>query len=165
MEQLCYIIFTGLLLLVIAIDVHSFRIPNWLNVIIMGFFPLWILGAGMPFDWMSSLSMSSVFFVVGFSLFSLKIMGGGDTKLLAVLGLYTGWSEAALALVIYTALLGGVITIGTLIARYMLPPLFRTLKMKTIPRLFTIGEPMVPYGPAIAGAMLIVMWTGKLTAI
>ncbi len=162
MEQSCYIILTGLLLLVIAIDVHSFRIPNWLNLAIMAFFPLWILGSGAAFDWMSSLTMSSVFFAAGFGLFACKIMGGGDTKLLAVLGLYTGWSEAAVALVIYTALLGGVITIGTLMARYLLPPLFRALNMKKIPRLFTLGEPMVPYGPAIAGAMLIVMWTGKL---
>lgn len=162
MELIAYITLTILLLLVIIIDVHSFRIPNWLNLAIMCFFPLWVLGSGAPFDWLSSLTMASVFFGVGFGLFALKIMGGGDTKLLAVLGLYTGWSEAALALVIYTALLGGVITLGTLMARYLLPPFFRALKMKTIPRLFTLGEPMVPYGPAIAGAMLIVLWTGKL---
>lgn len=121
------------------------------------------MSQSMP-DWFSGLLMFAALLGAGFGLFCLRVLGGGDVKLLAVLGLYTGWSENGLALIIYMAFLGGILSLLVMLARAMMPAIGVRLGLKTLPRLLTMGQP-IPYGLAIAGSFLLLIWTGRLLPV
>ncbi len=89
-------------------DLRSRRIPNWLN--------LAIALTAIPFWWMSGLSLwpdvatqiaiAAGVFVFFAILFHFGIMGGGDVKLLAALGLWLPLASVVKLLVIMS-LAGG----------------------------------------------------------
>lgn len=100
-------------LLVAAVtDLRSRRIGNWLNVGIALGAPLfwWASGLAPWPDIALQLGIAFATFAVLAVLFALRLMGGGDVKLLAALAL---WIEPALfvQLIILMALLGGILTI------------------------------------------------------
>ncbi len=119
-------------------DLRSRRIPNWLN--------LAIAVTAIPFWWMSGLSLwpdvaiqigiAAGVFVFFALLFQLGMMGGGDVKLLAALGLWLPLASVVKLLVIMS-LAGGVLTL-----------IFMARKR----RANAGGETEVPYGVAIAFA-------------
>jgi len=146
---------------VIALDAARFVIPNWLNGALLALFPLIALFVPTSFDWLAALYLFVALFVAGFALFSLNIMGGGDVKLLAVLGLYIGWSKLAVEFVIIMSLIGGALTLILLLLRVVMPALCNRLGMKSIPKILTIGAP-IPYGIAIAGSFLVLLWSRVL---
>ena len=148
------------MLAVVYYDTRYYLIPNWLNLLLLAAFPVWAWIVLPEPEWLMRVSMFGILFAVGFALFSLRIMGGGDVKLLAVLGLYTGLNETGLALVVYMAVLGGVLSLVVLALRMLLP----AFRLKRIPTLFTMGQP-IPYGLAIAGAFLFLIWSGRLMPV
>lgn len=152
------------MLAVMYFDVRSYLIPNWLNAALLAVFPVWMLVVHPHPDWLSSLFMFGALLGVGFALFCLRVMGGGDVKLLAVLGLYTGWTSTGLGLLVYMAMLGGVFSILLLFARACMPWIALRLGLGGIPRLLTMGQP-IPYGLAIAGAFLLLIWTNRLLPV
>jgi prepilin peptidase CpaA len=100
-------------LLVAAItDLRSRRIGNWLTAAIALGAPLfwWASGLSLWPDVAWQLGIALGTFTLLAVLFALRLMGGGDVKLLAALAL---WIEPALflQLVILMALLGGVLTV------------------------------------------------------
>jgi prepilin peptidase CpaA len=119
-------------------DLRSRRIPNWLN--------LAIALTAIPFWWMSGLSLwpevavqigiAAAVFGFFFILFVLGMMGGGDVKLLAALGLWLPLASVVKLLVVM-AIAGGVLTIAFLVRH-------RAAKRE--------GQPEIPYGVAIAFA-------------
>lgn len=149
---------------VIFYDASRYIIPNWLNAALLLLYPVWYFIAPEPLDILSSLLMFGVLFASGFILFALRVMGGGDVKLLAVCGLYMGWGQAGVEFIIYTALLGGLLSIVLIASRLIVPLYFAKLGRTTIPLIFTMGGP-VPYGLAIAGGFLIVMWLGDMPGL
>ncbi len=159
------LILSAAMLLVIYYDMVRFIIPNWLNGLLLVSYPLWVVLSPTPIDWLSGLSMFGILFAVGYVLFALNAMGGGDVKLLAICGLFTGLSEAGVALVVYMALLGGVLSILLIAIRYTLPMVWmRLCPTRNTPKLLTMGEP-IPYGIAIAGGFLAVIWSGQLPGL
>lgn len=90
-----------------AHDFLTLRIPNWLNALIaLAFFPMALL-TGMPAEMMLWHCLTSVVILAaGFGLFSGGFIGGGDAKLLASAGLWFGWPDASVFLVL-TAIAGG----------------------------------------------------------
>jgi prepilin peptidase CpaA len=136
------------LLIVAALgDVIQFRISNGLNLIVallylatavwMGIdvvIILWHLGAG------------ATVLVSGIILFSLGVIGGGDVKLLAACGCWTGFATLPLFL-ITVALAGGILAIVLLLLRLGIS--------KHVPEASPLARLMgrnhdVPYGVAIA---------------
>lgn len=121
-------------------DLRSRRIPNWLN--------LAIALTAIPFWWMSGLSLwpdvatqiaiAAGVFVFFAILFHLGMMGGGDVKLLAALGLWLPLASVVKLLVIMS-LAGGVLTLVMLARRR---------------RASSEEKTEVPYGVAIAFAGL-----------
>jgi prepilin peptidase CpaA len=101
-------------LLVAAItDIRSRSISNWLNAGIALAAPLYWWSSGLDL-WPGvalQLGIALAAFVLLAGLFALKMMGGGDVKLLTVLAL---WIEPVwfLKLLIVMALVGGVLTVG-----------------------------------------------------
>jgi prepilin peptidase CpaA len=91
--------------------------------------------------------------VVAFILFALGWIGGGDAKLAAVTALWFGADHAG-AYLIYTALLGGAVTLGLLQWRLLTLPSWLGSR-SWIARLHS-ERSGIPYGVAMALAGLIV---------
>ena len=166
------LVLTLLLLAVMVFDATRYIIPNWLVGVLVLLYPtLWIVSPMALVWWPNILGgpvIALAMFAVGYLLFVLRSMGGGDVKLLAVLGLWTG-TVAALEFLIYTAILGGVLSV----VLYFTRPVFvwyDAQRVKAgkpaiaIPKIFTVGEP-VPYGIAIAGAFLWLLWHGCIPGL
>ena len=135
-------------------DATSYTIPNRLSLLAVGAYPLAALAAGLSLPVLGlSLALGGVALLIGMALFALRVVGGGDAKLMAACGLWLGWSGFTPFLV-WTALAGGALAVGLLIGRKLhahLPSAFPAW----LRRLLTPGE-TVPYGVAIAVGALVV---------
>lgn len=139
-------------------DVTSRRIPNVL--------PAVLLCAGVLLQalqgWQHA-AISIVLFLVVFAfgtlLFSFKLLGGGDVKLMAAACAALGWPDAP-AFFLYTLVAGGVLGISISVARGRLRPVFENVKAMAFPLLTGVRPAPIssavgtmPYGLAIfAGA-------------
>jgi prepilin peptidase CpaA len=126
------------LLLAAATDLRRRQIDNGLNAAIALGAPLFWWASGLPL-WPGvalQLGFATAAFLLLAGLFALGAMGGGDVKLLAALALWLPW-RPFLHLIVLTALLGGVLTIGCLLVH----------AARRRPQSL-----QVPYGVAIAAA-------------
>lgn len=158
------IILSLIMAIVIWVDVTTYKIPNWLNGVLLGLYPVWYFLAPVDLDIISSLIMFGVLFATGFALFAIRVIGGGDVKLLAICGLYTGWNETGVALLFYMGVIGGALSFLLIMGRWIAPVISNCLHRKTLPKILTMGAP-IPYGLAIAGAFLILIWMDKLPGL
>lgn len=102
-------------------------------------------------------------FALGTFLFSLKLIGGGDVKMLAASAATLGWPDAA-AFLLYTILAGGVIGVAIAAARGRMRPMLAAVKAMAVPMMSGLKPGAVasaagsmPYGVAIfAGAAVVV---------
>lgn len=143
------ILLTAFMLLVMYYDSTRFIIPNWINGIFLALWPVMFLVLRPEIDWPMHLAMFAGAFAVGFVIFALRWMGGGDVKMLAVCGLWMG-TESMMVFLVIMGLLGGALAIGLVLLRKVIAIWY---KPESLPRLLKIGEP-APYGLAIAGAFL-----------
>ncbi|MBJ7443416.1 MAG: prepilin peptidase [Sphingobium sp.] len=131
----------GALLIAAAItDLRARIISNRLNLAVALLAPLWWLANGYALwpDMAVQLLVGAAIFTLFAALFALGMMGGGDVKLLTALALWFPW-QAVLSLIVLMALLGGVVTLVTVIHHRMTRRL---------------GQPEIPYGVAISLAAL-----------
>ena len=139
--RLALICALGVLLIVASVtDLRSRIISNRLNLTVAALAPLWWLACGLPF-WPGmavQLLVGLIVFLLFAILFAFGCMGGGDVKLLGALALWFPW-QATLSLLILMALLGGIVTILTVVHHRMTRRL---------------GQPEIPYGVAISVAAL-----------
>jgi len=156
------IILTILMAIVVYLDTSRFVIPNWLNLIILVLFP--IAGFMHPdaVQWLGSLYSFLLYFAIGYAIFMLRLMGGGDIKLLAVCAIWCGWGEASTMLILYTSLYGGLLTALLLILRPICSAFLK--EGETSFRVLRKRQP-VPYGIAIAASFLTLLWTEKLAVV
>ncbi|MFZ2998058.1 A24 family peptidase [Sphingobium sp.] len=131
----------GILLIVAAVtDLRSRIISNRLNLIVAALAPLWWVACGLDM-WPGmavQLLVGGAVFVLFAMLFAVGMMGGGDVKLLAAIALWFPW-QAVLSLLVLMALIGGVVTLVTVVHHRMSR---------------RIGQPEIPYGIAISFAAL-----------
>jgi prepilin peptidase CpaA len=114
-EYLHYGLLIGLaiaLLFAAFTDMRERRIANWLNAGIALTAPIfwWTSGLTLWPDVAMQLGVAVATFAILTGLFALRMMGGGDVKLLTALALWIGPSWF-LKLLIVMALVGGVLTI------------------------------------------------------
>lgn len=136
---LVYFIFCAALLAIIFIDFHHGIIPDVISLpgIVVGFAASFMVSG---LTWQASglglLLGGGIFYAIaaGYHLLAGRAgMGGGDIKLLAMIGAFLGWQ--ALPFVIFaSALLGSVVGIGAMIKQKM------------------GGKTVIPYGPFLAVA-------------
>ena len=152
-------------------DLRTRRIPNWLT------FPGTVAGLGL--NWITGglegllagfWGLTVGFFLL-FFFYLLGGMGGGDVKLLALVGSFLGPRLAFYAFV-WMALSGGVLAVGSLIYRRAFSVTARNLKSLFLGWILRTGEanPLhlqnptlikLPYGVAIAmGTALAVYFQG-----
>ncbi len=138
-------------------DARRYIIPNWtvLAVILLYFMAFFLLPGRI--NLLSGIYAGLGCFAVGYLIFILRIMGGGDVKLISALALWTGL-ETLLDFIFLTAIIGGVLTILLLIIRRI------KRSSASLPRLLRKGQP-VPYGIAIALAFLTLLITQNLPSL
>ena len=156
---------TCMVLTAMITDITRFIIPNLLVVMILLTYPSLLFIAPVMPDWQISLLIALGTFFIGFGMFALKLMGGGDVKLLAVLALYLG-KESFFDFLFWTAIFGGILSVVLVTVR----PIVTYLVTKAgkppnfVPRILIVGEP-APYGVAIGMSFLILLWSGRVTGI
>lgn len=152
------IVFSLFPLLAIAGAVFDFltlRIPNWLNALIGVSFLIAALVFGMPWSLMGvHLLCGLILLCVGFALFAANLIGGGDAKMLAAIGLWVGF-EQLVPFLIYMSLAGGLLAIAMLLLQ-------RFRRLLTTTGLDVFASIMarkidLPYGMAIAAGALAVL--------
>jgi prepilin peptidase CpaA len=133
-------ILAALLLWAAVTDIRARIISNKLNAAIALLAPLywWSIGLALWPDMAVQVGLCVGVFAVFATLFAMGLMGGGDVKMLAALALWLP-AGALLSLLVVMALLGGVVTIVTMIHH-------RATRR--------IGQVEIPYGVAISLAGL-----------
>lgn len=120
------------------VDLRRREIPDVIPVALLG----WGVGTvALGYADHGWLSMAAGFVVTGAAgmvLFALGAFGGGDVKLLATLGAAIAW-PAALSLLHYSAIAGGILAVGALVS----------------------GKKEFPYAPAIALGLLMCLAAGE----
>ena len=93
-------------------DLKSRRIANWLNVVIAVAAPAfwWASGLDLWPGIAQQIGVATATFAICAGLFAVRMMGGGDVKLLTALALWVP-PAAFLKLVVVMALAGGVLTL------------------------------------------------------
>jgi prepilin peptidase CpaA len=135
-------------------DVMTMKIRNRLVAgLILGYAVLAPL-AGIALDDMGlSLALAGGVFLAGFTLFSMGWIGGGDAKLASATVLWLGAAHV-LPYLLYTALLGGALTLAVLVFRQVELPVSWNVP-EWAERLHS-PQAGVPYGAAMAPAALMV---------
>lgn len=145
----CLIVLALLLVAAAWQDLRALRIGNGLSIAIAAVFGIWAaIGLFADTFTLSSLGFSVAcaagLFLLGAAAFAIGMIGGGDVKLLAAVGLFAGPAQVV-DLLLITALAGGVLGIAVLAgAPIGLAPGRGEATMRR--RL----QGKVPYGPAIA---------------
>ena len=137
-------------------DFRRFRIPNRDSGLLVVVFAVAAAASGAsPPDFLMHLAAAVALLAAGALLFGLGVWGGGDAKLLAAVGAWTGFSGLP-RLLLVMALVGGALALAVIILR-RLPPVKGDRPRLFGQRFATTGH--VPYGIAIAAGA--VDWWGS----
>jgi prepilin peptidase CpaA len=132
-------------------DVNRLTIPNWLNLTLAGLFVPAAAVSGLPLEILGGhLLAGGLAFVVAFALFSFRVFGGGDAKMIPAAVLWMG-PAAAFPFVYWMAIVGGACALILLIGK-------RSVPAALVPGFMRAPfEPKagVPYGVAIAGGAIL----------
>lgn len=156
-----YTLLTCLMFAVMLSDTQRYRIPNGIVLALLALYPVAVYVAhGLP-DWKTACLVCLITFAVGIVLI-LPFMGAGDVKLLTACSLYVN-KGGMLDFIVLVAILGGIGSLLLLALRAITPFVFMKLRLsaESIPRVLSHKEP-VPYGVAIAGAFLWMLWSNTL---
>jgi prepilin peptidase CpaA len=153
------LLLTGLLLAASVFDVTTFRIPNPIPLAVIGLF---LANAGTGLAVGPLLPHFFVFLLVlglGFFAFVLGVMGGGDAKLMAALGLWFGPS-ALPDFIAITGIAGGLFALLLLVLRRPGITMARASKASPSPRPPRLLDPTspVPYAVPMTLAALWLAW-------
>ncbi len=123
-SALVYALLLSALLVVMMIDVDHLMIPDGISLpgMIIGFFASAFI---LPLGWVGSLlgmvlggGILWMLAILSPYLFGKEGMGGGDIKLLAMIGTFLGWQNVLMTLFL-ASLVGAVVGMGLMAFRYM----------------------------------------------
>ena len=138
-------------------DVRSLTIPNRYTLAIALLFPIHMLPIGQPVDWLIALAVGSGMLALGFLLFALRILGGGDAKLMAAVSLWAGLEHLPEFVLLTSLSGGGMALLLWLRARLDRSPSIAAVMTSAVDSNFT-KQPM-PYGVAIGVGGVYVAFT------
>lgn len=161
-EGIVMVLYAAPLMVAALWDVATFRIPNMLNLVFLALFPIAALLSPQSLAWLWHFTAFGIVLAAGFVLFSLRLLGGGDVKMLAVAALWVGW-DLMLEFMIWVGIFGGVLSLALLVLR-MQPLQALYVHLGGAPRLLR-PKADVPYGVAIAAGGLMVAAKLPLVAI
>jgi prepilin peptidase CpaA len=136
-------------------DFLTYRIPNWLCLLLVGlFFPLALL-AGLPFATIGWHMLAGFLaLAIGFGLFAAGWFGGGDAKLLGAAALWFGWPDS-MRFAVCTALAGGILALA--VAMWSALQVDHEVRGWTWFKKAFEQKPNVPYGVALAAGALLAL--------
>jgi len=139
-------------------DLASFTIPNFLSAALLGAFAVFAFAAHLSAPAIGlHLLAGFAGLAIGFTLFALGYIGGGDAKLFAGIALWLGFSDL-LDYTLLASIAGGALTLGILASRQLPLPGFLS-SQSWILRLHD-AKAGIPYGVALAaGAFVILPYT------
>jgi prepilin peptidase CpaA len=148
-------VFPLLLAVAAGWDVASFTIPNTISAALLLAFVAYALATQMPLDAVGAHLLGGlVGLLIGFTLFAIGYVGGGDAKLFACTALWFGFSDLLLY-GIFASLLGGALALVLMGARRLpLPP---GLAHETWLVRLHDAKSGIPYGVALAAGALLVL--------
>ena len=138
-----------------AYDLASFTIPNFLTAALTAAFLLFALAAGLSLPvigWHCLAGLAGL--VLGFGLFALGYVGGGDAKLFAATVLWLGFKDL-MAYALIASLCGGLLAL-ILIALRQYPLSNVILRHAWIAKLHD-ARSGIPYGVALAAGAFILL--------
>ena len=148
------VLFAAVLVWGATSDLLWLRIPNWVVVAIAALYPIHVLSAAQPVAWQGALMLAGLVFAIGFALYSFRLLGGGDVKLLAVVALWAGPAQIT-AFMLSTAIIGGLLAIvATTPLRLLFPYMAAATGVDADVR--QLMKVQIPYGVAIAAGGLFV---------
>jgi len=153
-DSLILALFLGLLVFAAIKDVTTYRIPNNVTLAIALLYPAHVLASPASIDWLGGFIVGSGMLVIGSALFSGRIIGGGDVKLMTAVTLWAGLG-GIVDFVFVTALSGGALAV------LMMSPLRHGLALAferagNEQARDAVLEKQLPYGVAIAAGGLAV---------
>lgn len=153
-EAAIFVIFPFCMVFAAISDMLSMTIANRVSIILVLAFAVVAPFTGM--DWSAyglHFAAGALVLAATFTLFALGGMGGGDAKLLAATGLWMGMGMPLMQYLVYSTLLGGVLTL--MILSYRKSPLAVFTGHSRFLRHFADDSKGVPYGVALGmGGML-----------
>jgi prepilin peptidase CpaA len=106
------LMFAALLAAALVTDVAWLRIPNWIPASLVVLFPVAALAAPHSGSWwLSHVAAGAIVLVIGMGLFAWGKIGGGDAKLMAAIGLWSGLTLLPSLFLVIGVLNGAVILI------------------------------------------------------
>lgn len=153
-SSVAILLFPLLMAFAASSDLLTMRISNLLVLLLTLAFLVMAFVLQLPLELIGQhVLVAVVTLIVGFAFFAFGWIGGGDAKLAAATMLWIGLGEL-LPYLVYSALLGGALTLGILAVRnWPLPELLA--RVKWIDRLHD-SKAGVPYGVALAAAGILV---------
>jgi prepilin peptidase CpaA len=151
---LILVVFPGAMAFAACSDLVTMTISNRVSLLLVAGFVVLAPWIGMDVTQMASHATAAAAMLgVGFVMFAMGWIGGGDAKLFAAASLWLGWEHLADYAVV-VSLLGGVLTLGLLFLRAQPLPA-PVIRQPWISRLHEErGD--IPYGIALAAAALLV---------
>jgi prepilin peptidase CpaA len=134
-------------------DLTTMTIPNWISgILVLGFFPA-AFAVGLPAMTVAlHVGVAAVALFVGMGLFAMRIIGGGDAKLMAAACLWLGLSGSGMFM-LWTGVAGGLFCLMLIFARTQIRPYVASGPGWVHQLLEPKGD--IPYGVAIAiGALM-----------
>jgi prepilin peptidase CpaA len=109
--------FPAALLIAAANDLYEFKIPNWLSLTLV---TAWLVGwaalSAPPALLVEGALVGAAALAVGFALFAMNVVGGGDAKLLAAIAPWIGLSNLP-GFLVNMAFAGAALAISLLVFR------------------------------------------------
>lgn len=134
-------------------DLFTMTISNKIPLILLAAFVPMAVAAGFSGEQLAiHIACGAGVLVLTFVFFAFGWIGGGDAKLAAAIAVWMGFEHLA-DYGLYSALMGGALTIAILYARHMPLPRF-AFGIAWVERLYDRGAG-VPYGIALAAAGLL----------
>ncbi|RYG67124.1 peptidase [bacterium] len=147
-EFLVLVVLPLLLIVAAGWDIASFTIPNFLTATLTVLFAVFAIAAGLTWTAIGwHLLAGGIGLFIGFALFALGYVGGGDAKLFAAVALWMGFGDL-LPYALIASAFGGVLTLALLMARKWMIPVW-LLRYSWVLKLHD-QKSGIPYGVALA---------------
>jgi prepilin peptidase CpaA len=136
-------------------DMASFTIPNFLNLALLAVFAAFAVTAGLSFSVIGWHLLAGVIaLAIGFTLFALGHIGGGDAKLFAAVVLWLGLKDS-LPYALVASVFGGLLALGLMLLRQWPLPAFLA-RQSWVLKLHD-KQAGIPYGVALAAGAFFVL--------
>lgn len=157
------VIFCLCMIFAIVSDMLTMTIANSASIVLVASFAaLALLGDLAWQDYALHIALGAVVLALTFCLFAVNAMGGGDAKMIAATAVWMGPGLPLLQYLIWSALLGGVLTLVLLALRYS--PLAAPASSTRLFRHVADRKAGIPYGIALGIAGLLAFPSSPLGA-